>query len=191
MPEYRRLGAPGAQFFFTLATHERRPILASPEAISCLRAAFAQEKHHHPFEIDGIVIMPDHVHTIWTLPPGDAQFSMRWTKIKGVFTSTFLAAGGSEGLQSTSRISRGERGVWQRRFWEHVIRDAREYEAFMDYIHWNPVKYVHATCPHAWPHSSFHKWVRAGRYAADWMCTCGRAAPPPLDFSPIDRFVVD
>lgn len=177
MPSYRRLEAPGATLFFTVVTHERRRILTSPQSLEILRAAFRQEMDHHPFVIDAIVIFPDHLHTIWTLPPGDTRFSMRWSKIKGEFTERFLAVGGAEGTRGASRLKRGERGVWQRRFWDRVVRDDDELDAFMNYIHWNPVKHGVASCPHSWPQSSFTKWVRAGRYSADWMCRCDRSIP--------------
>lgn len=96
-----------------------------------------------------------------------------------------------EALRNESRIKRRERGVWQRRFWDHVVRDDDEYGAFMDYIHWNPVKHGHARCPHAWPYSSFHKWVREGRYPADWMCQCGCEPPRPPNFDRIGEFLSD
>lgn len=191
MPNYKRLDAPGASIFFTVVTHLRRPILTTPAALDGLRAAFRTEMQHHPFAIDAIVILPDHLHTIWTLPPGDSRFSVRWTKIKGDFTEAFLAGGGVEGPRSASRMKRGERGVWQRRFWDHVVRNEHEYAEFTDYIHWNPVKHEHAGCPHEWPHSSFHKWVRQGRYRADWMCGCKRAPPKPPTFDGIQEFLDD
>lgn len=191
MSKYKRLDAPGARIFFTVVTHERRPILASAAAVDGLRAAFRKEMRHHPFVIDAIVVLPDHLHAGWTLPAGDARFSMRWTKIKGDFTAAYLASGGVEGLRSASRTKRGERGVWQRRFWDHVVRNENEYAAFMDYIHWNPVKHGYARCPHAWPYSSFQKWVRAGRYPQDWMCVCNRPPPKLPTFAGIQDFLND
>ena len=88
---------------------------------------------------------------------------------------------------SASRRRRRERGVWQRRFWEHTIRDEKDFAAHMDYIHYNPVKHGHAGCPHAWAHSSFHRWVREGRYAADWACSCVRPVPQPATVSDAER----
>jgi putative transposase len=191
MPDYRRAVAPGATFFFTLVTHGRRPLLATTTAIGLLRAGFRRERTHHPFEIDAIVILPDHLHVIWTLPPGDMRFSMRWSAIKGEFTRLYLATGRIPADRSKSRMRRGEQAVWQRRFWEHVIRDDDDYGRHMDYVHYNPVKHGHVDCPHAWPASSFAKWVRAGVYPIDWMCLCrGRTSRPP-DFSPIERFVAE
>ena len=188
MPEYRRIDCPGATIFFTVVTHDRRPILGSERSVALLRQAFREERKHHPFEIDAAVILPDHLHCIWTLPPDDAHFSMRWTKIKGRFTSLFLAAGGSEGRRNASRAKRSERAVWQRRYWDRVIRDDREYGAYMDYIHYNPVKHGLVRCPHEWPHSSFRRWVAAGAYAEDWLCACAEPKRSP-DFGEISARV--
>jgi len=194
MPEYRRPIAPGATFFFTVVTNFRRPILTSPAASGLLRTAFRQEPAHHPFEIDAVVILPDHLHCLWTLPPDDTRYSMRWSAIKGRFTDLFLAGGGTETPRSASRRKAraarrlatpvpGPRG-WDRHpagqsraEWDrHLAGQPRH----MDYIHYNPVKHGLVRCPHAWPHSSLAKWVRQGTYAADWMCLCdgGRAKPP-------------
>ncbi len=118
----------------------------------------------HPFNVDAIVILPDHIHSIWTLPENDADFSARWQLIKARFSRSI--AGGEQISQSRSR--RGERGIWQRRFWEHVVRDERDFRAHMDYLHFNPVKHGHAASVREWPHSSFHRLVQKGFYAADW-----------------------
>ena len=107
MPEYRRLTTPGATYFFTVVTNFRRPILAAPAALGFLRTAFREERNHHPFEIDAIVVLPDHLHCLWILPPDDTRYSMRWSAIKGRFTDLFLAAGGRETPLSTSRRQRG------------------------------------------------------------------------------------
>jgi len=179
MPEYRRIECPGATIFFTVVTHRRRPILSDSRSVGLLRQAFREELDHHPFSIDAAVILPDHLHCIWTLPDNDNRFSMRWTKIKGRFTELFLAAGGIEADRGASRCKRGERGVWQRRFWDRVIRDDDEFGVYMDYIHYNPVKHGHTLCPHAWPYSSFHRCVQAGTYAADWLCACRSQAQAP------------
>ncbi len=112
MPEYRRPFAPGATFFFTVVTNARRPILTGDAAVRHLRTAFREERNHHPFEIDGIVILPADVHCVWTLPDNDTRFAMRWSAIKGRFTELFLASGGREATRSASRHKRGERGVW-------------------------------------------------------------------------------
>jgi putative transposase len=187
MPEYRRIAAAGAQVFFTLVTHGRRAILATPLAVRLLREAVRSVKRKHPFGFDAIVILPDHLHAIWTMPLHESDFSIRWSLIKRSFTDAYLADGGCDGAQSASRRMRGERAIWQRRFWDHVIRDERDLEAHMDYIHYNPVKHGYAACPHAWQYSSFATWVKRGAYDAEWMCTCGARAVEPPDFSGISN----
>ncbi|MDX2199588.1 MAG: transposase [Phycisphaerae bacterium] len=182
MPQYRRLDCPGATVFFTVVTAQRRPILTGP-AIDLLRDAVRAVQHAHPFEINAAVILPDHLHMLWTLPPNDDDYSNRWFQIKSRFTREYLKNGGAESTRSASRERRSERGVWQRRFWEHVVRNDDEFGAFCDYIHLNPLKHGLAACPHFWPHSSFHTLVRKGIYAADWLCGC-RGERPPLPHHP-------
>ncbi len=172
MPEYRRASSPGGKFFFTVVTARRRPILGTPHALTALRAAMRETMRQRPFSIDAIVILPDHLHCIWTLPTGDADFATRWRLIKSRFTTRFLAGGGCESERSASRVAHGERGVWQRRYWEHTIRDETSYFVLCDYIHYNPVKHGVAACPHAWPHSSFAQFVRERRYSKTWNCAC-------------------
>jgi putative transposase len=128
-----------------------------------------REQRRRPFAIDAIVVLPDHLHCIWTLPPGDADFSSRWHEIKARFSAR-VALG--EPL-SARRCHKGERGIWQRRFWEHGIRDERDFERCADYIHWNPVKHGYARFPLDWPHSSLHRYVERGVYRKDWAA--GRA----------------
>lgn len=179
MPEYRRWRELGRTYFFTVVTHERRALFSDTRAVSILRRAFAEIRANHPFEVDAAVILPDHLHCIWTLPQSDDNFSMRWRQIKREFTVQFLAAGGAEGAISSSRRAQSERGVWQRRYWEHVVRDEADYQAHVEYIHYNPVKHGLVACPHAWPHSSFDTWVKRGVYDSDWACACpGRGRPP-------------
>lgn len=187
MVEYRRIDAPGATIFFTVVTDRRRPILTG-NAIDILRAAVAEEIRIRLFTIDSAVILPDHLHMIWTLPPGDEKFSIRWSRIKGRFTRAFIAAGGEESVRSSSRVKREERGVWQRRFWDHVIRDDREYGSLVDYIHFNPVKHGYVNCPHQWPNSSFERWVREGVFGRDWMCGCKKRRPRVPSFEVIEQF---
>lgn len=181
MPEYRRLECPGATIFFTVVTHRRQPILTK-NAIPILREAVAIEIQTRPFTVDAAVILPDHLHMIWTLPPNDRDFSTRWSRIKARFSYAYLKSGGAEANRTDSRSKRSERGVWQRRFWDHVIRDDREFGAYTDYIHFNPVKHGHAQCPHDWPQSSFHKYVREGVYTQDWLCDCYKRRPRELPF---------
>jgi putative transposase len=130
-----------------------------------------------------MVLLPDHLHLVITLPPGDAAFSKRIAAIKARFTRAYLAGGVAETSQSASRDRQGYRGVWQKRFWEHLIRDEDDLAACCDYIHYNPVKHGHVRCPHAWPWSTFHRHVRHNNYPADWLCACDptRSPQPPRD----------
>src|SRR5262245_6926147 len=141
MPNYRRNYVPGGTYFFTVVTHERRPFLTTELAKTCLRTAFEKEKEKRPFEIVAIVLLPDHLHTIWTLPTGDDNYSRRWASIKESFTREFLKNGGAEGTRSVSRRKHRERSVWQRRFWEHTCEDEDDLKRFLDYLHWNPCKH--------------------------------------------------
>ena len=187
MPEYRRAFQPGGTFFFTLVTNFRRKILTTLLARVALREALDRVRIRRPFEIEAIVLLPDHLHCIWTLPENDADFSTRWRLIKTRFTRLFLQRRGSESGRSESRRRHGEQGVWQRRYWEHTVRDEREYERLCDYIHYNPVKHGYVACPHAWAYSSFQRFVDAHRYNADWLCLCGRASVELPDFATVEE----
>lgn len=156
---YRRAWMPGGSFFFTVVTFRRQRLFTGPQPISQLRAAFHQVMTRHPFRIDGIVVLPDHIHCIWTLPAGDGDFSTRWRLIKSSFSRERVSPG--------HRPS-GGRTVWQRRFWEHTLRDERDFRRHLDYIHFNPVKHGLVRRTGDWPYSSFHRWVRDGGYPADW-----------------------
>jgi putative transposase len=187
MPEYRRFTVPGAAVFFTVVTHQRRRFLDEPRARRCLREAFRVVRARYPFEVAAIVLLPDHLHALWALPPGDAAYPLRWRRIKEEFTERYLADGGADGPRSASRLGRGERGIWQRRFWEHTIRDEEDFEQHCHYIHYNPVKHGLVNCPRDWPHSSFHRFVRAGSYPVDWGCS---SAPPPV-FDRLDATAIE
>jgi putative transposase len=187
MPEYRRAHQPGGTFFLTMVTDRRRPILV--ESRRLLRSAIERTRAVRPFRTVAVVLLPDHLHCVWTLPPGDSGFAARWQAIKARFSLGYLRAGGSETRRSASRVIRGERGVWQRRYWERQVRDEDEFERLCAYIHYNPVKHGRAACPHAWPWSSFAEFVRAGRYPPDWNCTCRGAAPTVNDESGLDGIV--
>lgn len=188
MPEYRRAWSPGGTFFFTLVTENRAPILCSELARNILRTALQETRRRWPFVIDAFVLLPDHLHTIWTLPPGDTDFSRRWGFLKKEFTKQWLASGGAERDVSMSRSHNRRRGVWQRRFWEHMIRDESDFQGHCDYIHYNPVKHGLAKCPHEWEYSSFHRFVREGIYNGNWQCSCKSRCHSP-DFTDISRFV--
>ncbi len=164
MTEYRRFKQPGATWFFTVNLAERRGNRLLTDRIDALRMAFAHVKDKHPFEIDAVVILPDHLHCILTLPEGDPDFSTRWGLIKAYFSRRV-----EKGERiSKSRQKRGERGLWQRRFWEHLIRDETDYRQHVDYIHWNPVKHGWVTSVKDWPHSSFHGYLAQGVYPENW-----------------------
>ena len=163
MANYRRNFIPGGIYFFTvnLAVRSERLLI---EHIEILRAAFRAVRRDHPFSIDAIAVLPDHLHAVWTLPQGDCDYALRWRLIKTNF-SRALASGER---RSSSRLSKGERGIWQRRYWEHTIRDERDFERHVDYIHFNPVKHGHAKQAQDWPYSSFQHYVRLGRYPVNW-----------------------
>jgi len=163
MPNYRRAYAPGGTFFFTVALLERNHTFLT-DHISQLRTVFADARRRRPFTIDAIVILPDHLHCIWTLPADDADFSTRWHDIKSRFAARIPQG---ERL-SPRRQEKGERGIWQRRFWEHTIRDEHDFERHVDYIHFNPVKHEHAERAADWPYSSFRRYVQQGVYLPDW-----------------------
>ncbi len=163
MPNYRRNRIAGGTYFFTVALADRRSDLLVRE-VDALRAAVARTRHLHPFQIDAWVVLPEHLHAVWTLPEGDCGFSLRWTLIKRGFSAAIAPAE----IRSASRAGKGERGIWQRRFWEHTVRDARDFARHVDYVHFNPVKHWLAACAGDWPYSSFRRAVLRGDYPADW-----------------------
>lgn len=170
MTNYRRAFFPGGSFFFTVSLADRRQSLLT-EHIHLLRGAFRYVHQRHPFSIDAMVVLPDHLHAIWTLPAGDADFATRWYLIKSSFSR---GVPGGE-ARSTSRRRKGERGIWQRRYWEHAIQDALDYARHVDYIHYNPVKHGYVAAVRDWPYSSFHRFVRRGELPEDWG---GQVATP-------------
>jgi putative transposase len=160
---YRRANVPGATYFFTVNIADRKS-RSLVENIDLLKETIQQIKVAHPFEIDAIVVLPDHLHAMWTLPADDADFATRWALIKAGF-SRRLPKG--ERI-SESRKSKGERGIWQRRYWEHLIRDDDDFARHVDYIHINPVKHGYVERVVDWPHSSFHRFVRDGVVPSNW-----------------------
>lgn len=165
MSNYRRAQDTGATWFFTVVTRGRQPVLTRPDVLDALREAFRLTKAARPFGLEAIVILPDHLHTIWTLPAGDADFGARWGTIKRRVSKSVVW---HQGPRTDSMRSRKELGFWQRRFWEHLIRSEGDYARHMDYIHYNPVKHGHVSHPSDWPHSSFKKCVAKGVYPPDW-----------------------
>jgi putative transposase len=183
MPEYRRPFVPGGTFFFTVVTQDRRPILCTDLARPLLRSAIEVTRAERPFDLLAIVLLGDHLHAIWELPPGDADFSSRWAAIKARFTRNYLAAGGTEAAVTADRARHRGRGVWQQRFYDHVIRDQDDLNRHLDYLHYNPVKHGVSSCPHAYVHSTFAKWVKRGAYESNWCCCCRGESKPAPDFS--------
>lgn len=162
MVRYRRNLLPGGTFFFTVTLDDRRSS-ALVDHVDKLRGAFRTARAERPFKIDAIAILPDHLHVIMTLPKDDSDFSGRWKRIKSLFTHRLVASGAL-----IRRNHRGEFSLWQRRFWEHTIRDDADFERCADYIHYNPVKHRLVASPIDWPHSSLHRYVREGVLPADW-----------------------
>ncbi len=164
--EYRRAKTPGATYFFTVVTHQRRKILSQPENVDLLQGAFRYAMQKHPFKIDAIAILPEHIHCIWTLPPEDADFSTRWRLIKSWFSRECNIQ--YQGQTSASRQHKGEKAFWQRRFWEHQIQDERDFVTHIEYIHYNPVHHRLVEAPNNWQYSSFHNYVQQGIYDVMW-----------------------
>jgi putative transposase len=186
VPDYRRAFAPGGSFFFTLVTERRAPILCSDLARGILHDAIVECAGGRPFVLDAWVLLPDHLHAMWTLPAGDGDFSTRWAFIKARFTREWLGRGGAEQRRIGSRVANRRRGVWQRRFWEHHVRDAEDRENHLNYLHHNPVKHGLVACPHQWPFSTFARWVERGVYEPQWQCSCEGRKPTPLRWDGLD-----
>ena len=168
MSRYRRSTVVGASYFFTALAYQRQAILCDDAVRVALRAAIETVRTAHPFVIDAWVLLPDHLHCIWTLPEGDADFSSRWMLIKRSVSLACRANYRRAELTTRSKSKHGESSLWQRRFWEHRIRDEEDFSRHADYLHFNPVK--HGLVAHAgdWPYSTFHRYVREGIYPADW-----------------------
>jgi len=163
--QYRRANIKGGCYFFTVNLLERKKTLLVDE-IDQLRCVLNKVKQDHPFQLDAMVVMPDHMHVLMTLPENDNNYAMLWTLIK---------AGFSRALPKIERINasrkkKGERGIWQRRYWEHYIRDDNDYQKHVDYIHYNPVKHGYVTRAVDWPYSTIHKYIADGILSLDWAC---------------------
>jgi putative transposase len=163
MTNYRRNRVEGGTYFFTVAIANRHLDLLV-QHIEVLKIALRDEKKNAPFINLGFVVLPDHLHAVWRLPEGDADYSNRWRRIK----TRFSRALPHDETVSNSRIAKGERGIWQRRFWEHTIRDEDDLPRHLDYIHYNPVKHGFVCHAADWPHSTFHEYVARGKYDRDW-----------------------
>lgn len=164
MPNYRRAWHPGGTYFFTVNLLERSGNDLLTRHITELRDAVRLVRRDFPFEIPAWVVVPDHLHCVIELPEGDANFALRWRLIKIRFSKSLPKTE----LRSETRVRRGERGIWQRRFWEHLIRDEQDLAAHMDYVHINPLKHGLVTRVADWPFSTFHRLVEEGVYPLDW-----------------------
>ena len=171
MPNYRRNRVEGGSYFFSVNLRDRRSDLLVAN-IDALRDAVRTTRALHPFHIDAWVVLPDHMHCLWTLPPRDSEFPVRWQMIKARFSRSVPWPDS----RRASLVRKRESGIWQRRYWEHTIRDDQDYAVHMDYIHFNPVKHGLAAHPVDWPYSSFGRCVALGMYPRDWA---ENGAEPP------------
>ncbi len=162
MVAYRRNRQEGASYFFTVTLKNRQASLLT-DHIDILRRCFKHCKTNNPFYIDAVVVLPEHLHTIWTLPVADDAYSKRWRLIKAAFTRELQ----KEGLTS-QKNKYGGHSIWQRRYWEHTLRNERDFNQHVDYIHYNPVKHGLVNRVSDWPYSSFHRYVNAGTLHNDW-----------------------
>ena len=171
---YRRARLKGGTYFSTVVTHSRIKIFNRSDNVELLRQAFRKVIKRHPFKIDAFVLLPDHLHCIWILPQGDADFSTRWRLIKSCFSRQIGLVGWVEGrnptktITSTSSLRKNKNSVWQRRFWEHLIRNHEDLIRHVEYIHYNPVKHGLTKAPSDWDYSSFQRYVEKGKYDIKW-----------------------
>lgn len=166
MPNHRR-ARDGSTYFFTVVTYQRQPFLCSNDSRTALKEVMAEVRKSYPFKVKVWVLLPDHLHCIWELPEDDNDYSLRWGLVKKEFTKRMK---GRLNIvrPNESRLRHRESAIWQRRFWEHRIRDERDFKAHCDYIHYNPVKHGLVGAPKDWEYSTFHSYVRAGIYPEHW-----------------------
>jgi putative transposase len=178
MSRYRRAPTPGATYFFTVVTYRRRGFLCDDDVRAALRQAIVRVREKHALTLDAWVLLPDHLHCIWTLPEGDADFALRWNLIKRYVTRACGPRLHHPGLMTASKQRHRESTLWQRRYWEHRVRDENDFAAHMDYVHYNPVKHGLCRRPSEWPYSTLHQWIAKGVYPSGW------ADDEPPEFSP-------
>jgi putative transposase len=166
--QYRRANTPGGSYFFALVSYRRQAILCDEPIRNTLREGIKTVQSSRPFTIDALVLLPDHLHCLWTLPPEDADFSGRWSLIKRRVSLVCAELYKREEWLSTSKKKHRESTIWQRRFWEHQIRDQADYDRHLDYIHYNPVKHGLCNSPADWPYSTLHRYIRAEKYPSNW-----------------------
>ena len=162
MVNFRRNFAPAATYFFTVTLRNRRSAVLT-DHIDLLGRSFRDVRAKYPFDTKAIVVLPDHLHALWTLPDGDTDYPRRWQGVKSRFTRALAKAG-----VPLTKDERGEYRLWQRRFWEHTIVDERDLQSHLDYIHYNPVKHGLVGRAADWPHSSFHRYAQAGWFDENW-----------------------
>ena len=168
MSNYRRSLTRGGTFFFTVVTYRRQDFLVDAEARQFLRYAITEVRKTQPFTIDAWVLLPEHLHCIWTLPEDDNDFSKRWGRIKAIFSKKAKNYLHQSQWMNRSKQKHGESTIWQRRFWEHEIKSQRDFNHHMDYIHYNPVKHGLVKKVSDWPYSSFHLCVKRNIYPVNW-----------------------
>jgi putative transposase len=168
MPEYRRIKVKGGTYFFTVVTFGRQPILTNDHVRTALREGIQEVRQSLSFTIEALVLLPDHLHTIWTLPENDDNFAARWAIIKRIVSKRCGPIDGIARSFSDSQSKRSEERIWQRRFWDHLIRDELDFHHHLDYLHWNPVKHGYVNRVMDWPYSTFHRYVANGVYSNDW-----------------------
>jgi putative transposase len=170
MPQYRRAYIPGSTVFLTVATYDRTALFTTPDNIIYLRQALKTVLVEMPFQFIAGVVLPEHLHFLWTLPENDSNYSRRIGRMKVLFTQALRGKRCLPTTVSRSRQKHRESDVWQRRFWEHTIQDEVDFQRHFDYLHFNPVKHQLVQCPREWEISSFHRWVDRGIYTPDWGC---------------------
>jgi putative transposase len=166
MPKYTRAFIKGGTYFFTVVTYQRVPLFNDNVKVDYLKNCMKDTMENHPFNIEAIVVLPDHIHTIWTLPDTDDDFSTRWMLIKKRFSIHYSNI--YELPVSKSRLKKREHSIWQRRFWEHFIRNDEDFRVYCDYIHYNPIKHGLVSSPGLWEYSSFKQFVNKGYYPSNW-----------------------
>ena len=177
--DYRRNWQPGGTFFFAVVAYHRHRLFADPAAFDLLQTVLHEAKTERPLRMEARVVLPDHLHMMWALPPGDGDFSWRWAKIKSQFTRRWLAAGATEARVTPGQGRKQARGIWQPRFFEHTIRDQDDFVAHVEYIHYNPVKHGYVEYLKDWARSSFRAFVRRGLQPLNWCCGVGKEDSRP------------
>ena len=163
--QYRRAFIKGGSYFFTVVTEQREPVFANESAVILLREAFRKVMEKRPFVINAVIVLPDHLHSIWTLPPDDTDYSTRWRLIKTFFSKRY---DDKKTVIKKNRINKNQKAIWQQRYWEHCLRDEKDFSRHVDYIHYNPVKHGYITLASSWPYSSIHRYIEQGLVDQRW-----------------------